>query len=92
MVRIDENYILNANDSCYTLETINTIQDKESKNYGKETRVIEGYYTSIESALNGYMKARTKEYISSEKENMLNELIHMIQELECELKDKFKNL
>lgn len=92
MIKIDEEYILNANESCYTLETISTVQDTESKNYGKETRTIQGYYTSIENALKGYIKAKTRKYISSEKTNTLNELLKKINEIESELKNKFKNI
>ena len=75
MIKIDEEYILNANESCYTLETMSTVQDTESKKYGKETRTIQGYYTSIENALKGYIKAKTRKYISSETTNTLNELL-----------------
>ena len=92
MIKIDEEYILNANESCYTLETISTVQDAESKNYGKETRTIQGYYTSIENALKGYMKAKTRKYISSETTNTLNELLKKINAIEVELKNKFKNI
>lgn len=92
MIKIDEEYILNANESCYTLETISTVQDTESKNYGKETRTIQGYYTSIENALKGYIKVKTRKYISSETTNTLNELLKKINEIEAELKNKFKNI
>ncbi len=92
MIKIDEEYILNANESCYTLETMSTVQDTESKNYGKETRTIQGYYTSIENALKGYIKAKTRKYISSETTNTLNELLKKINEIEAELKNKFKNI
>ena len=92
MIKIDEEYILNANESCYTLETMSTVQDTESKNYGKETRTIQGYYTSIENALKGSIKAKTRKYISSETTNTLNELLKKINEIEPELKNKFKNI
>jgi len=92
MIRIDEEYILNANESCYTLETISTVQDTESKNYGKETRTIQGYYTNVENALKGYIKAKTRKYVSNEKENTLNELLCKINELENELNKKFKKI
>ena len=89
MVNIDNEYVINANESCYTLERKSTVQDAESKNYGKEIKVIEGYYTSIESALNGYMKARTRKYISSENENSLKELLNEIKKMQKYLKEKF---
>ena len=89
MVNIDNEYVINANESCYTLERKSTVQDAESKNYGKETKIVEGYYTSIESTLNGYMKAKTRKYISSENENSLKELFEEIKKMENYLKEKF---
>ena len=41
MVKIDDEYIINANESCYTLEKISNIEDTDSKNYGKEVRTIQ---------------------------------------------------
>ena len=89
MVNIDNEYIINANESCYTLERKSTVQDAESKNYGKETKIVEGYYTSIESALMGYMKAKTRKYISSENENCLKELLDEVKKMQKYLKEKF---
>lgn len=89
MIIIDNEYVINANESCYTLERKSTVQDTESKNYGKETKIVEGYYTSIESTLMGYMKAKTRKYISSENENSLKELFEEIKKMENYLKEKF---
>lgn len=84
MVKIDNEYIINANESCYTLEKISTIEDTNSQNYGKETRTIQGYYTTIESALNGYIKVKTRKYISKDTENNMQELLSEIKNLkEC---------
>ena len=91
MVRIDEEYILNANESCYTLEKVGTIQDPSSKNYGKETKIIQGYYTTVENALNGYLKAKTREYVSKETENTLKELIQIIKSFQEEIKTNIEN-
>ena len=32
MVKIDDEYIINANESCYTLEKIGQVEDVESQN------------------------------------------------------------
>lgn len=92
MIKIDEEYLINANESCYTLETINTVQDVESKNYGKETRSIQGYYTSIEEALKGYIKCKTRKYIAQVNNNTIYDLISYIKDLEKVLKDNFKGV
>lgn len=40
MIKIDDEYIINATESCYTLEKIGQVEDVNSKNYGNETRTI----------------------------------------------------
>lgn len=92
MIKIDDEFLINATDSCYTLETINTVQDTESKNYGKETRTIQGYYTSIENALNGYLKCKTRKYVGLADTKTIHDLINYIKELEEIIKDNFRGL
>lgn len=92
MIKIDDEYLINATDSCYTLETVSTVQDTESKNYGKETRIIQGYYTSIEGTLNGYLKCKTRKYIAQADTKTIYDLIDYIKELEKIIKDKFKEV
>ena len=87
MVKIDDEYLINANESCYTLEKKSTIEDTESQNYGKETKTIQGYYTTIESALNGYIKVKTRKYISKDTENSMKELLNEIKNLKEYLKE-----
>lgn len=88
MVKIDDEYIINANESCFTLERISTIEDTNSQNYGKEVRTIQGYYTSIENALNGYIKVKTRKYISKDVENSLQELLNEIKNIENYIQEK----
>lgn len=88
MVKIDDEYIINANESCYTLEKISTIEDTDSQNYGKEVRTIQGYYTSIENALNGYIKVKTRKYIAKDTENSLQELLDEIKNTRNYIKEK----
>lgn len=92
MIKIDDEYVINANENCYSLERKSIVQDVESQNYGKETKIVEGYYTTIESALNGYIKIKTRKYISSENENSLKELLDEIKKIEKFLKEKFEEV
>lgn len=92
MVKIDEEYIINANESCYTLEKIGKVEDVNSKNYGKKVKTICGYYTTIERALNGYLKIKMREYIASETESSLKELLEKMESMEKFLKDKLKDI
>lgn len=92
MIVIDNEYLINADDSSYRLEIKGTVQDTTSKNYGKETRTVYGYYSTIESALNGYIKAKTRKYIAKETENTLDELLKEIKRIEKVVEDKFKKI
>lgn len=87
MIKIDNEYVINSNENCYSLERISKVKDINSKNYGKEIRVTEGYYTKIEDVLKGYMKAKTRKYISRENENSLKELLNEIKEMDNYLKE-----
>lgn len=60
MIKINERYYINANSNCYVLQEKTKIQDKESKNYGKEIYKDLGYYVTIENLLNGVLKKRNK--------------------------------
>lgn len=90
MIKIDNEYIINANESCYTLEKIGQVEDIESQNYGKETKTIQGYYTTIENALNGYIKVKLRKYVSSETENTLKELLQQIKDLQKFMKNRLE--
>ena len=88
MIKIDNEYLINANESCYTLERKTKVTDENSKNYGKEVTIIEGYYTSIDGALNGYLKTKMRKYVSTEQENTIKEAINKLENLRIEvLKD-----
>ena len=85
MIKIDEEYLINANESCYTLERKTAVKDINSKNYGKQLNEIEGYYTSIDSALNGYLKIKMRKYVSKEQENTIQEAIKQLETLKLEV-------
>ena len=88
MIKIDEEYFINANESCYTLERKTTVKDVNSKNYGKEASEIEGYYTSIDNALNGYLKIKMRKYVASEEENTISEAIEQLEVMSADEKER----
>ena len=92
MLRIDEEYIINATDNCYTLENINTVQDINSKNYGQQIRIIKGYYTSMQGALKGYLKYKMRKYVGQASETTLNDFIKYLNKLENVIKDLVGNV
>ena len=74
MIKVNDRFYITANNSCYTLQERTIIQDENSKNYGQELFKDLGYYTTIESCLDGILKISTREFMSKETENSLKDL------------------
>ena len=74
MIKINDRFYINATSNCYTLQEKSTVQDEKSKNFGQETFKDLGYYTTIEDCLNGFLKRKTREYISKESINTIQDL------------------
>ena len=69
MIKIDENFYIDADDNCYTLKEKTKVKDKKSKNYGEEAWKVCGFYVNLESLLSGFLKVKTREFVySNEKE------------------------
>lgn len=82
MIKIDDEYVLNAYEHGYILQKKSTVQDTESPNYGKTILTSTKYYTTLESALNGYVQAKTRKYISKEADQSLSELLQEVKGLQ----------
>lgn len=80
MIKLTDKVYIKADTNNYTLTEKTIVQDENSKNYGKEIFKDIGYYPTIEMALNGYMTATTRKYISSEQENSIKELKEQIKQ------------
>lgn len=78
MIKITDKFYIDATTSCYILQEKSTIQDEESKNYGKEVFKEVGYYTSIEGCLKGLEKENARAFISKEQESNIQDLIKEI--------------
>ena len=74
MVKITDRFYINADTNCYKLQEKTTIQDENSKNFGQEIFKDLGYYTTLESCLNGILKTLTREYIGKDNINTIKEL------------------
>jgi len=79
MIKITDRFYVNANTNNYILQEKTKVQDENSENYGKEVFKDLGYYTTLESCLKGIIKTTTREFISSEEENSVKELITQVQ-------------
>lgn len=80
MVKVTDRFYITANTNCYQLQEKTTVQDTESKNYGQEVYKDLGYYVTLESCLKGILKTTTREYLSKDEENSMNELMKEIKD------------
>lgn len=77
MIKIDDKFFIDADSNSYTLKEKDKVQDKNSKNYGKEVFRDRGYYVTLEGVLNGYLKAQTREFVQNNEADV-KELIKEI--------------
>ena len=86
MIKINDRFYINASTNCYTLQEKTIVQDENSKNYGNEVFRDLGYYTTIESCLEGVLKVTTREFISKDTINSLKDLQQEIKDFTKYLK------
>lgn len=87
MIKVTDRFYIDANTNCYVLKEKTIVQDENSKNYGQEVLKDLGYYTSLESCLQGILKITTREYIAKQEENSIYDLIKEIKRAEEYLKN-----
>ena len=78
MIKVTDKYYITANANCYTLQEKTKEKDENSKNYGQEVFKDIGYYTTLEQCLKGILKASTREYVGTDREKSIHELIGFI--------------
>ena len=89
MVKGYKNFIFDADDNNIVLKELGTVQDKESKNYGEETQIILGYYSTLEQAIFGLEKILVRRSIK-DKSHTLKSIVEEIRKLHDDLKNLIK--
>lgn len=51
MIKINEKFVIDADENQFVLKELGTVQDEKSKNFGEETQTVLGYFSIIENAL-----------------------------------------
>ena len=78
MIKVTDRFYINANSNCYIWQEKTKVQDVKSENYGNEIYKDLGYYTTLESCLQGILKTVTREFISKNEESSIKELLAQI--------------
>lgn len=89
MIMIDEKYYIDADDKNYILQEKSIVKDEKSKNYGKETFKILGYFGKLDNVLKYLIDLNIKEYVSKNRTNTLEQLIKKINSIEKSMEKKF---
>ena len=63
MIKINEKFCIDSDESQFLLKEISKIQDKDSKNFGKDTYTVLGYYATLEQSLSGLEKILSRRAI-----------------------------
>lgn len=74
MIKVTDRFYIDADVHSYSLQEKVTIQDENSKNFGKEVYRDIGYYASIEACLRGLVTILTREYINNSEMGTLKDL------------------
>ena len=70
MVKINDDFYIDADSNCYTLKEKSVVKDEKSKKFGEEVFKDRGYYVTLEGVLNGFLKAQTRDWINKNSGNI----------------------
>ena len=80
MLKINENFIIDSDEHQFIVKELGTVKDKKSKNFGKETQVVYGYYATLEGAIRGLEKHLQRRAIKV-KDYALKQFVEEIQKI-----------
>jgi len=84
MIKINDKYIIDADENQFIVKEIGVVQDEKSKNYGEETQTTLGYYSTLEQAAKGLEKILQRRAIRI-KDYTLKEFVEEIQKIHNEI-------
>lgn len=84
MIKINDKFVVDSDESQFVLKELSTIQDEKSKNFGQETQIVLGYYSTLEQSLYGLEKILSRRAIKI-KDYTLKEAIGELQKIHNEI-------
>ena len=83
MVKINNDYYIDADSNSYMLKQVKYAVNKKGEKERADGTI--GYYTTIETALKGYLKHQSRDIVSKQVFNSIQEYLKYIQKLDKEL-------
>ena len=84
MIKINDKFVVDSDESQFVLKELSTIQDEKSKNFGQETQMVLGYYSTLEQSLCGLEKILSRRAIKI-KDYTLKEAIEELRKIHNEI-------
>ena len=84
MIKINDKFVVDSDESQFVLKELSTIQDEKSKNFGQETQMVLGYYSTLEQSLCGLEKILSRRAIKI-KDYTLKEAIEELKKIHKEI-------
>lgn len=90
MIKINDEYYIDTDTYSFVLKKIHYVKDKKTE---KETRqdISIGYYSTIEIALKGYLKHKSREIVNQKDFRNIKEYLDYIKELDKKLKEMLED-
>lgn len=90
MIHINNEYYIDADAYSFVLKKVHFAKDKKT---GEEVRkdITVGYYATIDIALKGYLKHKSREIVSKADFKNIKQYLDYIKELDKELKEILEN-
>lgn len=80
MIKINEKFVIDADENQFVLKELGTVQDEKSKNFGEETQTVLGYFSIVENALTYLEKVLLRRAIKI-KDYTLKEAVNELQNI-----------
>lgn len=90
MIKINDEYYIDTDTYSFVLKKVHFAKDKKT---GKEIRqdISVGYYATIDIALKGYLKHKSREIVSKKDFENIKEYLDYIKELDKKLKEMLED-
>lgn len=91
MIRINDDYAIQVDQTNYVLVRLGTVTKKDSKNYGEETSSTVGFYSTLDNALYAAMREIQRDALM-DGDMSLGEAVSEVRRISREMKEMLSSL
>lgn len=90
MIKINDEYYIDADANTYMLKQVHYVKTKEGEEKRQDATI--GYYSTVDIALKGYLKHKSREIVNKKEFENISEYLSYIEKLDKELKELKLNI